>query len=224
LKGFSIKLPFLEVYLLKNNYFCRRYKESNMNEIHTVSVFCASSSKINPKYVDAATRLGELFAEKNICLLNGGGKFGLMSVMTDAVVDRGGEAVGVIPQFMVDHHWDYDKMTRMIVVRDMHERKQTMANMSDAVIALPGGCGTWDELIEIITWKQLGLYLNPIVILNIDGYYDPLLQMFQKAIDEHFMRVLHADLWNVATTPEEAVDLIFQLPLWNSNFSKFAAI
>lgn len=106
----------------------------------------------------------------------------------------------------------------------MHERKQMMADDSDAVIALPGGCGTWDELMEIITWKQLGLYVKPIVILNIDGYYDSLLAMFEKAIEENFMGVLHANLWNVAQTPEEAMELIYSVPLWDKSFSKFAAI
>lgn len=195
-----------------------------MNKIETVSVYCASSTKIDSKYFDAAKRLAQLLAARDITLMNGGGCFGLMSAMTDEMLAAGGEAIGVIPQFMVDHHWNYDKMSSTIVVDSMHERKQYMADHSDAVIALPGGCGTWDEVIEIITWKQLGLYLNPIVLLNIDGYYDPLLAMFDKALEEHFMGTMHANLWNVATTPEEAVDLIFNIPLWDKSFSKFAAI
>jgi uncharacterized protein (TIGR00730 family) len=195
-----------------------------MNQIHTICVYCASSTKIDRKYVLAAERLGELLAERHISLMNGGGKFGLMSAMTDAVVNHGGEAIGVIPQFMVDHGWDYNKMSKTIVVKDMHERKQLMADKSDAIIALPGGCGTLDELLEIITWKQLGLYENPIIILNIDGYYDPLLEMFDKAIHNNFMGVLHANLWNVAQTPEEAIELIYNTPLWDKSYSKFAAI
>lgn len=195
-----------------------------MNQIKNVCVYCASSTKISPKYFEAATRLGELIGKKKLTLLNGGGKFGLMAATADAVLANGGEAVGVIPQFMIDHGWDYDKMSRMITVNNMHERKQMMADDSDAVIALPGGCGTWDELMEIITWKQLGLYVKPIVILNIDGYYDSLLAMFEKAIEENFMGVLHANLWNVAQTPEEAMELIYSVPLWDKSFSKFAAI
>lgn len=195
-----------------------------MNQIHTICVYCASSTKIDRKYVLAAERLGVMLAERQISLMNGGGKFGLMSAMTDAVVNHGGEAIGVIPQFMVDHGWDYNKMSKTIVVKDMHERKQLMADKSDAVIALPGGCGTLDELLEIITWKQLGLYENPIIILNIDGYYDPLLEMFDKAIHDNFMGVLHANLWNVAQTPEEAIELIYNTPLWDKSYSKFAAI
>ncbi len=195
-----------------------------MNQINKVCVYCASSTKIAPKYFEVATRLGELIGKKKLTLLNGGGKFGLMAATTDAVIENGGVAIGIIPQFMIDHGWDYDKMSQMIVVDGMHERKQMMADKSDAVIALPGGCGTWDELIEIITWKQLGLYQGPIVILNQDGYYDPLLAMFDRALEENFMGVRHADLWNVATTAEEAMDMIYTIPLWDKSYTKFAAI
>ena len=98
------------------------------------------------------------------------------------------------------------------------------ADLSDAVIALPGGCGTLEELLEVITWKQLGLYLNPIVILNINGYFDPLLEMFRRAVDEHFMRPQHAALWTVASTPAEAVGLIFSEPVWDANIRKLALV
>ncbi|NLI36745.1 MAG: TIGR00730 family Rossman fold protein [Bacteroidales bacterium] len=195
-----------------------------MNQIKTVCVYCASSTKIAPEYFEVATRLGELIGKKKLTLMNGGGKFGLMAATADAVVKNGGEAIGIIPQFMVDHGWDYDRMSKMVVVESMHQRKQMMADRSDAVIALPGGCGTWDELLEIITWKQLGLYANPIVIVNVDGYYDSLLAMFDKALEENFMGVRHADLWNVAQTAEEAMDLIYNIPLWDKSYSKFAAI
>ena len=106
----------------------------------------------------------------------------------------------------------------------MHERKRKMADLSDGIIALPGGCGTLEELLEIITWKQLGLYLNPIVILNINGFFDPLLEMLEKAIDENFMRRQHGDIWTVAQTPEEAVQLLYETPVWDISIRKFAAI
>lgn len=195
-----------------------------MNQIDTVCVYCASSTKIDPEYFSAATCLGKLLAQHDICLLNGGGKFGLMAATADAVMQDGGKAVGIIPEFMIDHNWDHKGMTQLITVKDMHERKQMMADKSDAVIALPGGCGTFEELLEIITWKQLGLYLNPIVILNLNGYYDSLLSMFDKAMEEHFMGVRHSGLWNVARTPEEALELVYNTPLWDQSYSKFAAI
>ena len=106
----------------------------------------------------------------------------------------------------------------------MHQRKQKMADLSDAVIALPGGCGTLEELLEIITWKQLGLYLNPVVILNTNGFFDPLLAMLQRAMDENFMRQQHGAIWHVASTPQEAVELIHTIPAWDSSIRKFAAI
>jgi uncharacterized protein (TIGR00730 family) len=106
----------------------------------------------------------------------------------------------------------------------MHERKQLMAEMSDGVIALPGGCGTLEELLEIITWKQLGLYLKPIVILNIDGYYNPLLEMLKNAIDGNFMRKEHQAIWQVASTAEEAIDMLYHAPAWNRELRKIAAI
>ena len=106
----------------------------------------------------------------------------------------------------------------------MHERKQLMANLSDAVIALPGGCGTLEELLEVITWKQLGIYLKPIVILNIKGFFNPLLEMLERAMDENFMRKQHGSLWHVAETPEEAIELIRTIPMWDSSLRKFAAI
>jgi uncharacterized protein (TIGR00730 family) len=106
----------------------------------------------------------------------------------------------------------------------MHERKQLMADLSDAVIALPGGCGTMEELLEIITWKQLGLYLKPIVILNIGGYYDHLIKQLDHAVDEHFMGEIHSKIWSVASTPEEALAIIETIPVWDASIRKYAAL
>lgn len=195
-----------------------------MNQIKSVCVYSASSTKIDQRYFDAATRLGELLAEKHIRLVNGAGSIGLMCSVADAVLNHGGEVTGVIPHFMVEQGWHHTGLTELIEVESMHERKQLMADLSDAVIALPGGCGTLEELLEIITWKQLGLYLNPIVVLNVDGFFDPLLEMLEKAIAENFMRRQHGEIWHVAQTPEEAVALIRTVPVWDSSIRKFAAI
>lgn len=195
-----------------------------MNQIESVCVYCASSTKIDQAYFDAATRLGELLAGRQIRLVNGAGSLGLMRSVADAVLDNGGEVTGVIPAFMVEQGWHHTGLTKLVEVESMHERKQLMADLSDAVIALPGGCGTLEELLEIITWKQLGLYLNPIVVLNINGFFDPLLAMLEKAISENFMRRQHGEIWHVAQTPEEAVELIHSIPVWDSSIRKFAAI
>ena len=195
-----------------------------MNTIKNVCVYSASSTKIAPKYFEAATELGRILAEKHINVINGAGSIGLMAATSNAALEAGGTVTGVIPRFMVEQGWHHIGLTRLIETDTMHERKQLMAEMSDAVIALPGGCGTMEELLEIITWKQLGLYLKPIVILNVDGYYNPLLKMLQYAIDESFMRQEHGEIWQVASTAEEAVDLLYRIPVWNEEIRKFAAI
>ena len=195
-----------------------------MNQIHSVCVYSASSTKINPVYFEAAEELGSLLAEHHIRLINGAGSIGLMCAVADAVLKNGGEVTGVIPRFMVEQNWHHTGLTELIEVESMHERKQKMANLSDGIVALPGGCGTLEELLEIITWKQLGLYLNPIVILNVNGFFDPLLEMLGKAIDENFMRQQHGDMWKVAQTPEEALRLLYETPVWDISIRKFAAI
>ena len=195
-----------------------------MNQINSVCVYSASSTKIDAVYFQAADTLGRLLAEHRIRLINGAGSIGLMRSVADAVLKNGGEVTGVIPRFMVEQNWHHTGLTELIEVESMHERKRKMADLSDGIIALPGGCGTLEELLEIITWKQLGLYLNPIVILNINGFFDPLLEMLEKAIDENFMRRQHGDIWKVAQMPEEAVQLLYETPVWDISIRKFAAI
>ena len=195
-----------------------------MNQIHSVCVYSASSTKIAPVYFEAAEKLGSLLAKQYIRLINGAGSIGLMRSVADAVLKNGGEVTGVIPHFMVEQNWHHTGLTELIEVTSMHERKQKMANLSDGIIALPGGCGTLEELLEIITWKQLGLYLNPIVVLNTNGFYDPLLKMLDRAAEEHFMRPAHLDIWKVASTPTEAIDLLYSTPVWDKEIRKFAAI
>lgn len=190
----------------------------------TVCVYCASSTKIDPAYTEAARCLGTLLGSRGIRVVNGAGNMGLMGTVSDAALAAGGRVTGVIPRFMVEQRWHHTDLSELIVTEDMHERKRTMLRLADAVIALPGGCGTLEELLEAITWKQLGLYLNPIVILNLKGYYDPLLAMFDRAIGEHFMGVRHAGLWQVARSPQEAVELATSLPCWDASIRKFAAL
>lgn len=195
-----------------------------MNKINSVCVYSASSTKIDPVYFDAAHDLGTLLGRQHIRLINGAGNMGLMSAVSDAVLAAGGEVTGVIPRFMVEQKWHHTGLTKLVEVENMHERKKLMADLSDAVIALPGGCGTLEELLEIITWKQLGLYLNPIVILNVKGYFDPLLAMLQRAVEENFMCAQHGAIWHVAETAQEAVELVHTIPLWDASIRKFAAI
>jgi uncharacterized protein (TIGR00730 family) len=193
-------------------------------EINTVCVYCASSNKVAPIYGEVAYELGATLAKEGIAVVTGAGSIGLMRQVEDGALDNRGKAIGIIPQFMVEQGWHHTGLTRLVETETMHERKHLMAEMSDGVIALPGGCGTLEELLEIITWKQLGLYLKPIVVLNADGYFNPLLEMLQKAIDENFMRPEHGNIWVVAHTPEEAVQLLYDTPVWSKEIRKIAAI
>ena len=202
----------------------KKHSDYKMNAIQSVCVYSASSTKIADCYFQAARELGELLGHHGIRLVNGAGNLGLMRACADACLEAGGQVTGVIPRFMVEQGWQHPGLTELIETEDMHARKQTMARLSDGVIALPGGCGTLEELLEIITWKQLGLYLNPIVVLNTNGFYDPLLKMLDRAAEEHFMRPAHLDIWKVASTPTEAIDLLYSTPVWDKEIRKFAAI
>ena len=195
-----------------------------MNNIQSVCTYCASSTKIAPCYFQAAEELGRLLAQEKIQIINGAGNIGLMAAISDAALQAGGKVTGVIPHFMIEQGWNHIGLTQTIAVENMHERKQTMADLSDAVIALPGGCGTLEELLEIITWKQLGLYLDPIVILNTNHFFDPLLNMLDKAIAENFMRNQHGKIWLVADEPAEAIQLIRTAPIWDPSIRKIAKI
>lgn len=190
----------------------------------TVCVYCASSSKADKKYLDAAYTLGKILAESKIRCVFGAGKTGLMGALAQGVIDSKGEIVGVIPEFMIAEGWGNEDLTHLEITPTMHSRKETMAQLSDAVIAMPGGCGTFEELTEIITWKQLGLFSGAIIILNINNYYNPLIEMLNRAVEENFMREEHKTIWQVATTPEEAIVAIKEATGWREDARKIAAI
>lgn len=189
-----------------------------------ITVYGASSGQVDEVFVSAAQRLGEVIAQRSHTLVNGAGRLGLMAASANACMQAGGKAIGVIPKFMVEQNWQHNGMSQLIVTEDMHERKQRMADLSGACIALPGGVGTMEELLEIITWKQLGIYLKPVIVLNTDDYYTPLLQQLSRAVEHRFMREQHALIWQVASTPEEAVRLAETTPLWDKSVRKYAAL
>ena len=186
----------------------------------TIVVYGASSADAEKVFVDAAYELGGLIARSGKRLVSGAGSTGLMAAVEDGALDAGGVSIGIIPQFMVDNGWLHQGLTETIITPNMHERKNRMAQMADAVVALPGGTGTFEELFEIITWKMLGLFVKPIVILNTDNYYDPLLEMLDRTADRHFMNPVFRKLWAVAKTPEEAIMLVDTLSDWNDTTSK----
>ena len=174
--------------------------------IKNVCVFCGSSRGNDPRYAAAARELGQELAERGLGLVYGGGRIGLMGEIARATLDAGGEAVGVIPEALLKREVGHGALTRLEVVDSMHERKSRMAELADAFIALPGGFGTYEEWFEIITWAQLGIHDKPCVLLNVAGYYDPLLEMIGRSMAEAFIRPEHRRLFAVATTPAEALD------------------
>ncbi|MDD4993217.1 MAG: TIGR00730 family Rossman fold protein [Paludibacter sp.] len=192
--------------------------------MQTICVYCAASTKIKPQYFEATARLGKILADAELSVVFGGGSSGLMGQLADSILAAGGKITGIIPQFMCDENWHHDELTELIVVETMHERKQKMAMMADAVIALPGGCGTLEELLEVITWKQLGIFTKPIVIVNMDGYYDDLIAMLHRAVEEQFMRDEHKRMWEVVSTPEEVLSAIQNSDSWDATARSFAAI
>ncbi|MBR5455660.1 MAG: TIGR00730 family Rossman fold protein [Bacteroidaceae bacterium] len=199
-------------------------KEHQEMEIRNICIYCASSNKAATVYGDTAYELGALLAREGITTITGAGSIGLMRRVEDGALENGGKAIGVIPRFMVEQGWHHTGLTELRITESMHERKKMMADLSDAVIALPGGCGTIEELSEIITWKQLGLYFNPIVILNTNGYYNHFIAQLEQAIEEHFMGEIHGNIWSVADTPFEALKIIRDTPRWDSSVRKYAAL
>ena len=195
-----------------------------MKEQKKIAVYCASSTQIDDCYFQDARKLGQLMAEKSITLVNGAGNMGLMAASADGCLESGGKAIGVIPTFMVKEGWCHDGMTEIIETVDMHERQAKIAQITDAGIFLPGGIGTFAEMTELIVWKQLGLYLKPIILLNTKGYFDSMLNTLHQAIKENFMRPVHADIWQVAPTPEEALRMALETPLWDTSIRRFAKI
>ena len=189
-----------------------------------IAVYCASSTQIDDCYFQDARRLGQLMAEQGITLVNGAGNMGLMAASANGCLEAGGKAIGVIPTFMIREGWCHNGMTEIIETAGMHERQAKIAEITDAGIFLPGGIGTFAEMTELIVWKQLGLYLKPIILLNTNGYFDSLLNTLHLAIKENFMRPVHADIWKVAPTPEEALRMALETPLWDTSIRRFAKI
>jgi hypothetical protein len=195
-----------------------------MQSIKRVAVFCASSPGIDEVYFEAAEKLGDVLAGEGIAVNFGGGNVGLMGRLADVILEKKGEITGYIPQFMKEMHWSHPNVKDMILVQSMHERKYQMIRNAEGVIVLPGGVGTMDELMEIITLKQLGQFTGPIIIVNTDGFYDPLFTLLNKMVVEKFMREVHQDIWAIVKEPEEVIQAMKESPVWDSGAIKFAAV
>ncbi len=189
-----------------------------------ITVYCASSSQLDAVYFDAAQKLGKILVENNIGLVYGGGSVGLMGQLADTMMSLGGTVIGVIPRFMCEVEWQHKDITKLIITETMHERKAKIAELGDATIALPGGVGTMDELFEIITWKQLGIYDKPIAILNTNNYYQHLISFLQSASKEMFIRPQHLKLWSVVEEPEDVLTALGNDNKIDNNMRQFAKI
>ena len=179
-----------------------------MEKFKSICVYCGSSTGQNKAYFNAAIALADYMVAQGYRLVNGGGSIGLMGVMTNRILELGGEAIGVIPMGLKSKEVAHLGMTELIVVPDMHSRKLTMVNLSDAFVCLPGGFGTLDELFETLTWSQLYLHRKPIGMLNVDGFFDPLLQMLSRMVQEGFLK---AEARALLQTEEHIPDLFEKL-------------
>ena len=182
--------------------------------IRNVTIYCASSRKSPGKYFTMATELANILLDHQIGVIYGGGAAGLMGCIADCYIKRGGKITGVIPEFMVKVEWAHPEVRSMHVVKDMHERKSKLIEGTDAVIALPGGTGTLEELMEVLALKRLGKFLKPIILVNTDGFYDQLIAFFKIMVKENFLRADHLDAYRVVNTPDEVLPAILSSPDW----------
>ncbi len=192
--------------------------------ISKVCVYCASSTQSDPAYLSAAYHLGQILARNSITVVYGAGAVGSMGKLAEGALEVGGHVIGVIPRFMLELEWGHPGLGELHVVEDLHDRKRELISGSDAVIALPGGSGTLDELIEAISLKRLGAYLNPIILVNTRGFFDPCVDLLNRCIDERFMDPRHRAIWQIVDQPDQVLDAIKNSPPWSKDAISFAAI
>jgi len=189
-----------------------------------ICVYAASSQQSADTYRTAAFDLGRQLATAGCSVVYGGGSAGSMGAIADGALSAGGEVIGVLPRFMADLEWGHAGLTHLELVEDMRERKHKLLADSDAVVALPGGCGTLEELFEAITLKRLGLYFNPIVLLNTKDFYTPLLRFMDQVIGEKFMNPEHAAMWSLVDEPDQVLPRIRATPKWREDARDYAVV
>jgi uncharacterized protein (TIGR00730 family) len=192
--------------------------------IRSVTIFCSSSRNSPAKYFRVAGELAEILLAQNIGIVYGGGAVGLMGCIADHYINQGGNITGVIPEFMVKVEWAHPGVKNMLIVQDMHERKKKLTENTDAVIALPGGTGTLEELMEVMALKRLGKYLKPIILLNTEGFYDQLIDFFHTMVREKFLRQEHLAAYSVVSHPSEVIPAILHSPDWQADAIERAAV
>jgi len=189
-----------------------------------ICVYAASSPQAAPVYMDAARVLGETLASNGCSIVYGGGSQGLMGALADGALAKGGEVIGVLPKFMADLEWGHPGLTHLDLVEDMRERKHKLLTGSDAVVALPGGCGTLEELFEAITLKRLGLYFSPILLLDTNAFYQPLQAFLQQVIEQKFLNPEHAQMWSLVREPTGVLPAIAATPPWREDARNYAIV
>lgn len=189
-----------------------------------ICVYCSSSASCHPAYHQAAYDLGQQIAEAGHTLVYGGGGVGSMGAVADGALSKGGEVIGIIPRFMTEVEWQHPGLASLEIVEDMRERKHLLLTGSDAVVTLPGGCGTFEEVFEAITLKRLGLYFNPIVFVNTLGFYTGLMQFLEHSIREKMMGDAHAAMWSLVDRPDQVLAEIARTPPWPKHAREFAAV
>jgi uncharacterized protein (TIGR00730 family) len=184
-------------------------------KIKSVCIYCASSSHIHQDYFSAAEKLAEILVQNNIEVIFGGGAVGLMGQIADTVLKHNGKITGIMPNFMKQVELEHKGVQSYLFVPGMHARKKKFLELSEALITLPGGCGTFEELMEAITLKRLGIIDKPIIIVNVNNYYNPLIEMLERSISEGFLMDEHRQMWTVVSRPEEVLDAIENAPKWD---------
>lgn len=192
--------------------------------IRRVCIYCASSPKVGQVYFEAVDALAKELIQANIAVVYGGGGIGLMGRLADEMISGGGQVQGIMPKFMKDVEWQHKGVKDFIFTEDMHERKRMFLENIDAVISLPGGCGTFEELFEVMTLKRLGKFTKPIIILNTNNFYEPFKLMMKQCIDQGFMSEAHGDIWNVVDTPSEVIPAIGSAVVWSEDAIEFASV
>jgi uncharacterized protein (TIGR00730 family) len=201
--------------------------ENNLLDSHhvkMVTVYASSSSALKPVYYDAARRMGEVLANAGKSIVYGAGGSGLMGSLADGALSKNGKVYGVVPEFLQDLELTHRGLTGLRIVKEMRVRKQLMLEDSHAVVTLPGGSGTYEELFEALTMKRLGRWVGPIVLVNTAGFYDGLLQFLKHSIDERFMGSNHLKMWSVVDEPEQVLDAIENSHAWDSDALQFANV
>jgi uncharacterized protein (TIGR00730 family) len=182
--------------------------------MRAICVFCGANFNGDPLLKQAIEQLAEVMVSRNITLVFGGGKVGVMGLMADAVLSRGGKAIGVIPRFLMDKEVGHAGLTQLHIVENMHQRKQKMNDLCDGIITLPGGLGTLEEFFEVLTWLQLGLHSHPTGLLNVGGYYDSLLKQLDVMVEQKFLKPANREL---VITSGDAIELVNLMESFNAN-------